>query len=156
MGEDIAHVARSRMPGILGIATRYFDLEPEVGAALAEQIAQYKSLRDRLSQPYAVLLSAQAPVDDWGWDVLMEVSGDRRAAVIFAYKANADQGSVLIKPRNLLSDSVYHLESMGSGDMGEWTGAQLMQDGIEIVHYDGSRAHVIIFAPPPLRNEPQP
>jgi alpha-galactosidase len=155
VGEDLAYVARSRMPGILGVATRYFDLEPEVGAALAEEIAQYKSLRDRLSQPYAVLLSAQAPVDIWGWDVLMEVSGDRRAAVIFAYKANADQGSVLIKPQNLVSDSVYHLESMGSGDMGEWTGAQLMQDGIEIVHYDGSRAHVIIFSPP-LRNEPQP
>lgn len=155
-GVDLAHIARSRMPGILGVGYRYFDLAPEVGAVLAQEIAQYRTLRDTLTQAYAVLLSAQAPVEDWNWDVLLEVSGDRRSAVIFAFKANGDQGSVKVKPRNLLPGTMYQLGSMGAGDMGQWTGAQLMQDGIEIVHYEGSRAHVIIFAPPPLPTEPQP
>jgi alpha-galactosidase len=139
-GEDLAHI----------------DLVPEVGAALAQEIAQYKTLRDTLTQSYAVLLSRQAPVEDWEWDVLLEVSGDRRSAVIFAFKANGDQGSVIVKPKNLVPGSMYQLGSMGAGDMGQWTGAQLMQDGIAIVHYEGSRAHVITFAPPPPSAEPQP
>jgi hypothetical protein len=34
---------------------------------------------------------------------------------------------------------------MDTGEMGTLPGAQLMQDGIELVQTDGSRAHVILL-----------
>jgi hypothetical protein len=48
---------------------------------------------------------------------------------------------------NLLPDVVYNVSSVDVGEMGALAGAQLMQDGIEIVHTDRSRAHVILLTP---------
>jgi len=146
-GNDVLHIARSRMPGILGVTYRSRDIDSQLGDALSLGIAQYKLVRDIISRAYALLLGGQAPVGDQAWDVVQEVSDDQQSAVIFAFKGNGDPGRLLVKPLNLLPDTVYNVSSVDTGEMGALAGAQLMQDGIEIVHTDGSRAHVILLTP---------
>jgi hypothetical protein len=142
---DFLHIARSRMPGILGVTYRSRDIDGQLDISLSLGIAQYKLVRDIISRAYALLLGSQAPVDPQGWDAIQEVADDQQTAVIFAFKGNADPGRLLVRPLNLLPDAVYHVSSMDTGEMGTLPGAQLMQDGIELVQTDGSRAHVILL-----------
>ncbi len=146
-GNDVLHIARSRMPGILGVTYRSRDIDSQLGDALSLGIAQYKLVRDIISRAYALLLGGQAPVGDQAWDVVQEVSDDQQSAVIFAFKGNGDPGRLLVKPLNLLPDTVYNVSSVDTGEMGALAGSQLMQEGIEIVHAEGSRAHVILLTP---------
>jgi alpha-galactosidase len=142
---DFLHIARSRMPGILGVTYRSREIDGQLDIALSLGIAQYKLVRDIISRAYALLLGSQAPVDPQGWDAIQEVADDQQTAVIFAFKGNADPGRLLVKPLNLLPDAVYNVSSVDAGEMGALPGAQLMQDGIELVQTDGSRAHIILL-----------
>jgi alpha-galactosidase len=145
VGNDFPAIARSRMPGILGVTYRSRDIDSQLSAALSLGIAQYKLVRDVIAQSYALLLGGQASANGQGWDVVQEVSGDQRTAVIFAFKGTADPGSLLVQPLNLLPDVIYGVTSVDTGDMGALPGSQLMQDGIQIVQAGGSRAHVILL-----------
>jgi hypothetical protein len=91
------------------------------------------------------LLSDQAPVDTDRWDVLEEVSDDARGAVLFAFKEGSGDGRIVVRPRSLGVDTTYDATSLDVGPLGTTRGDVLMQDGIEVVHAGGSRAHVIIL-----------
>jgi hypothetical protein len=145
VGGDFPAIARSRMPGILGVTYRSRDIDSQLSDALSLGIAQYKLVRNIISRAHALLLGGQASVNEQGWDVVQEVSDDQQTAVIFAFKGSADPGSVLVQPLNLLPDTVYDVTSVDNGEMGELPGSQLMQDGIQLVQTDGSRAHVILL-----------
>jgi alpha-galactosidase len=144
-GNDFPAIARSRMPGILGVSYRSRDIDSQLSDALSLGIAQYKLVRGIISQAYALLLGGQASVNEQGWDVVQEVSEDQRTAVIFAFKGTADPGTLLVQPLNLLPDAIYRVTSVDTGDIGALPGSQLMQDGIQIVQSDGSRAHIILL-----------
>jgi alpha-galactosidase len=146
-GNDVLQIARSRMPGILGVTYRSREIDAQLGDVLSLGIAQYKLVRDIISRAHALLLGGQAPVDEQGWDAVQELSDDQQTAVIFAFKGNGEPGRLLLKPLDLLPDTVYNVTSVDTGEVGALAGAQLMQDGIEIVHTDGSRAHVIVLTP---------
>jgi alpha-galactosidase len=145
VGGDFPAIARSRMPGILGVTYRSRDIDSQLSDALSLGIAQYKLVRNIISRAHALLLGGQASVNEQGWDVVQEVSDDQQTAVIFAFKGSADPGSLLVQPLNLLPDTVYDVTSVDTGEMGELPGSQLMQDGIQLVQTDGSRAHVILL-----------
>jgi len=144
MGNDIWNIMRSRMPGILGMTFRGGDLTEEARQALAIEIQRYKQYRTTLSRASAVLLTQQAPVD--GWDVLQELANDNLSAVVFAFKSDFSDGRILVRPRDLVSDVVYEVQSADAGLLGTATGESLMQDGIELVHATGaSLAHVLFI-----------
>jgi alpha-galactosidase len=145
-GADLPQIVRSRDPGVLGLTYRWEDLDPDTSLALAAEIARYKLLRDTITQSAAMLLSVQAPLQQDGWDVVQEVSGDQRNALIFAFKSTADDGQIVVTPQNLTSGATYDVTSLDNGVMGSATGADLMRDGVQLVHTeDGSRAHIIVF-----------
>jgi hypothetical protein len=112
---------------------------------LKQQIAEYKTYRDTVTQANAMLLSAQAPVDSNGWDVLEEVADDTRSALIFGFKGDNQDGRLIVRPRSLLPGVVYDVRSIDLGPIGSARGDVLMQDGIELIHAGGSRAHVLIL-----------
>lgn len=143
--DDLALVTRSRMPGVLGFTYRTHNLDANTAAALASEISRYKIVRDIIAQSNATLLSAQAPVADNTWDVLQEVADDGRSAVIFAFKGSADDGRWIIRPRSLLPDVTYDVQSLDIGPIGSARGDVLMRDGIEVVHNGSSRAHVLVL-----------
>lgn len=113
---------------------------------LKQQIAEYKTYREIITQANATLLSAQAPVDAGGWDVLQEVADDARSALIFGFKGDGQDGRLIVRPRGLLPDATYDVRSVDSGPIGAQRGDVLMQDGIELMHTAGaSRAHVLVL-----------
>jgi alpha-galactosidase len=145
-GGDLPQIVRSRMPGVLGATYRYTDLDQDLISGLATGIAQYKLLRGTIAQAAATLLSSQAPVAPGGWDVIQEVADDQQNAIIFAFKSDADDGSLTVQPQNLLPDTTYDVSSVDNGPMGSATGSDLMRDGVELVQTtDESSAHLIVF-----------
>jgi alpha-galactosidase len=145
-GYDLAMYVRSRMPGTLGLTYRSDNIDAATGEALAQHIQQYKVVRDIVADANATLLSAQAPVGDGTWDVLQEVKTGGGSAVIFAFKDNDEDGRILVRPRGLIADLTYTVESLDAGVIGTARGDELMQDGVEIVHSGTSRAHVLVLA----------
>ena len=142
---DFPLVVRSRTPGVLGLTYRSPDFDDRLTEDLSREIQQYKTYRDIVARANATLLSGQAPVDEHEWDVLQELADQGRRAVIFAFKGNEDEGRLVVRPRGLVADLTYQVSSLDAGDLGTASGEMLMTDGIELVHADGSRAHVILI-----------
>lgn len=143
--EDLPLLVRSRGAGVLGLTYRTDLLDAETAALLKGQIAEYKTYRDIISQSSAALLSPQAPLDVNDWDVLQEVTNDARSALVFAFKGDGQDGRLIVRPKGLLPDAIYDVQSADAGPIGAVQGALLMQDGIELIHTGGSRAHVVIL-----------
>jgi alpha-galactosidase len=144
-GYDLSLFARSRMPGVLGVTYRSDRVDEATGEMLAQEIQQYKRLRDIIADANGTLLTAQAPIADGTWDVLQEVTPGGSSAVIFAFKDNDQDGRLLVRPRGLRADAIYDVESLDAGAIGSAEGNALMQDGLEIVHSGTSRAHVLVL-----------
>jgi alpha-galactosidase len=144
-GYDLGLFVRSRMPGALGVTYRSDRVDEATGEMLAQEIRQYKRLRDIIADASATLLSAQAPVADGTWDVLQELTPGGGSALIFAFKDNGEDGRLLVRPRGLIAEATYDVESLDAGPIGAVRGDTLMQDGVEIVHSGTSRAHVLIL-----------
>jgi len=143
---DLPLLTRSRGAGILGLTYRAELLDPLTAALLAIQINEYKGYRDTIARANASLLTLQTPYDESGWDVLQELSDDGATALIFAFKAEVDDGRLVVRPRGLLPGVEYDVTSVDLGLLGSERGGVLMQDGIELNHSAGSsRAHVLIL-----------
>ncbi len=143
--DDLALMVRSRSPGVLGLAYRADDVGDDTGAALMQHIADYKGIRDVVSNAGATLLTDQAPVDELAWDAFQELAADGSQAILFAFKGNADEGTLIVRPRGLQADANYDVRSLDVGPLGSSSGDTLMRDGIGIVHAGTSRAHVVIL-----------
>lgn len=141
--DDLPLLVRSRLPAVLGMTFRVEDVDANLAEELATEIRRYKAYRAALGPTNATLLSAQAPVDLESWDVLQEMSVDAKTAVIFAYKGDSTDGRYVVRPRYLLPDVVYDVESVDYGPIGSARGDLLMTDGVELIHHEGSRAHMI-------------
>jgi len=144
--DDLPLLTRSRGAGILGLTYRTELLDPLTAALVAIQINEYKGYRDTIARANATLLTLQTPYDDSGWDVLQELSDDGFSALIFAFKAETDDGRLLVRPRGLLPDVEYDVTSVDVGPIGSARGDLLMLDGLELIHGGGtSRAHVLVL-----------
>jgi alpha-galactosidase len=144
-GPGLPFILRSRMPGILGLSYRTDTLGDDTAADIAAEITRYKTVRDIVADANGTLLSAQAPAEENGWDVLQELSPDAVQGIIFAFKETNDDGTILVRPRGLLPDASYDVESFDTGPIGSATGEALMRDGLEIIHAGGLRAHVLVL-----------
>ena len=143
--EDLPLLVRSRAAGILGLTYRTDLMDDDTAELIKQQIAEYKTYRDTIAQANAKLLSAQAPVDSTSWEVLQEVADDARSALVFGFKGDGQDGRLIVRPRGLLPGATYDVQSLDIGALGASRGDTLMQDGIELVHSGGSRAHVLIL-----------
>lgn len=147
-GSQVPDITRSRMPAVLGLAYHRFLMTGELSEQLAGEISRYKLVRDTIGRASGTLLGGQVeavPEASDGWDVVQETADDRSTAIVFAFKGNEDDGRLLVRPRHLIPDAVYEAQSMDSGIMGTASGAALMQDGIELIHAGGPRAHVVLL-----------
>ena len=66
-------VVRSRMPGVLGLTYRAADMG-DLPTRLAAADQRYKTYRDTIARASATLLSAQAPFEETGWDIVQEMA----------------------------------------------------------------------------------
>lgn len=140
---DMAMFARSRMPGSLGFTFRSSDLAESDTEQLAVQIGQYKTFREAVRGASAVLLTPQAAERaEGGWDVLEE-RADNGDVLLFAFQQPRGQGATIVRPVGLLDNAIYSVDSIDRGNLGEATGAELMERGIEIVESPFSAAHIL-------------
>ena len=143
--EDLPLLVRSRGAAILGLTYRTDRMDDETAELLKQQIAEYKAYRAIITQSDATLLSAQAPVDSTSWEILQEVTDDARSVLIFGFKGDGQDGRLIVRPRGLLPDATYDVRSVDVGPIGSARGDLLMEDGIELIHSGGSRAHVLVL-----------
>jgi alpha-galactosidase len=143
--DDLQLLTRSRMPAVFGVTYRTELLEEDTAASLAAEIEQYKRYRDVIAGANAALLTLQTPYDESGWDVLQEVADQGLNALIFGFKSEAGTDRKIVRPRSLQPATTYDVFSLGVGPIGAVRGDTLMQDGIELVHTGGSRAHLLVL-----------
>ena len=142
--KDLPLYIRSRMPGVLGLTWRSDELSAADRATIREEIQRYKSIRDLISGPSARLLTDQVDVGGGDvWDVIQHVAPDGHA-VVYAF-AGALAGRVVVRPRDLVPDASYQVQSIDFGVLAEATGADLMIDGVELEPAAVSRAHILVF-----------
>ena len=147
---DVRQIARSRMPGILGLTYAFQALDTHLIETLTREIKSYRQIRDIIAESDAILLGPQAVVDGDGWDALQELSDDRRHALIFGFKGSEGAARLHVKPVNLIPDATYSVSSFDKGFIATVTGSDLMRDGVELAHDDAdSRAHVLILSATP-------
>jgi alpha-galactosidase len=140
--DDVPLLYRSRMPGVLGIGT---GMTPEQEEISVREIALYRELRELQRDAATVLLTAQAGSGQTdGWDALEQISSTGDVA-LFAYQTDPSVESVVTSPKGLNPDAVYSVSSVDAGLIGEAIGADLMDQGIEIVASPSTSAHVLIF-----------
>ena len=142
---DLALLTRSRGVGVLGLTYRSHFLDENTAALLTLQIADYKAYRDILAQASGSLLTRQTPYDDTGWDVVEELTGDARTALIFAFESDRCDDRRIVWPQGLIDDAIYDVVSFDGGTLGAARGDALMTDGVEIVHGVVSRAHLLVL-----------
>lgn len=141
-GEDIPLLYRSRMPGVLGIGT---GMSREQEERAAGEIARYRGLRDLQVDAATILLTPQAgSANGPGWDALEQISasGD---ALVFAFQTDPAVQSIVLSPRALTAEALYSVESADSGHIGEARGADIMEQGIEVVASPATAGHLLIL-----------
>ncbi len=147
-GIDLSMLLRSRMSGALGLSAMLVNMPEGAQAEVGGQIGLYKYIRPILTNSTSMLLSRQQvdyPDAPWsGWDVVEHLSttGD---AVVMAFDTPDAESSTLVRPKGLRTDVTYRVESADYGDLGSVTGADLMNQGIQINTSDLSHSHVLIF-----------
>lgn len=143
---DLALVARSRMPGVMGLSVRTNELAESEFFLLADEIAIYKRLRPILREGSASLLLPQTPRSDaTGWDALQITSATSGDAVIFAFANPGAPGRALLRPRGLEPEARYRVESIDVGLLGVVSGAELTVNGVELNDSPISAAHILLL-----------
>ncbi len=143
---DLALYIRSRMAGALGLCFLTADLSDEDAAQISHEIAIYKDVRETLSVASGALLSSQAAVTNGpDWDVLQAAAPAGQTVVIYAYQSDDAAETVNVYPTDLQPDATYSVQSVDAGTLGVATGADLMQNGVEIVQSPSSAAHILLI-----------
>jgi alpha-galactosidase len=147
---DLSLYIRSRMASALGLCFRGAELSEADAANFAHEIDIYKGLRQTIGAAAASLLSGQATLDNGPpWDVLQETAEVSQQVLICAFQADTGVDRVLVKPTGLDSTTMYQVQSVDTGDLGEASGADLMTDGIDIRQSPNTAAHILIITPRP-------
>jgi alpha-galactosidase len=146
---DLSLYMRSRMAGTLGLCFRTDRLSADDTAAIARQIAIYKSVRDTIARASGVLMGSQATDQKSpAWDVLQETaSGTSGGILIFAYQSDRSVAKVTVRPNGLKATTTYRVRSLDQGVLGTATGADLIASGIDIVASPASAAHLLVITP---------
>jgi alpha-galactosidase len=148
--DDLSMLARSRMPGVLGLSVKTRELVKDELELLAREIAHYKRLRPILQEGSVTLLTPQVPrsasVD---WDALQVTSATTGDAIVFAFAAPEAPDRTTVRPQGLDPAATYRVESIDHGPLGVATGADLMSGGIELNDAAASDAHILVIARQP-------
>lgn len=146
---DLALLARSRMPGVLGLTIDFRGLPQADADGLARQIADYKQLRALRGTPFSITLTDPVRVDGGGpgWDVIEQVNPVSGVAAVFAFRNAGGTRSVRVVPRQLRADASYRIRGFESGVLGTASGADLMSRGLDIDVSPRSSSQIYLLEP---------
>jgi alpha-galactosidase len=145
---DLGWILRSRMPGTLGLTYRAAELADSDVERLAREIAVYKDLRETIAHASGTLLTGQAaPENGPAWDAVQLLRQDSGEAIIFAFQNDGAIETLLVRPRGLDAGAVYEVTELEGDEPWTATGADLMDDGLEIRQSFESAARVVRLRP---------
>ena len=148
-GPDLPLYIRSRMLGVLGLTFRTADLRPSAAGDITGHISLYKELRDTIKEGSAILLTRQASIDDPPeWSAVQETDAAGHT-LIFAFQNDPEVEHTILKPRSLTPDAMYDVRSVDVGPIGSASGADLMENGIEVIKTPKSAAHLLVITEQP-------
>jgi alpha-galactosidase len=147
---DLSLYFRSRMQGAFGLSFRNEAFSDTDLKAMAAEIEIYKGIRGTLSLASASLLSLQATrVDGPPWDLLQETVTGAEQLLLNVVRSDIGLDRVIVKPIGLQPTTTYDVRSVDAGPLGSASGADLMQNGIEVMNASVSAAHVLIVTARP-------
>lgn len=145
---DMGRLARSRMPGVMGLSASLHQLPQGDTDDLARYIGEYKTLRNIRGQGYAALLTAPVNIDGSGpgWDVVQHTNPLSGIVTVYGFRNASGDRRVSVRLAGLRSATTYRYWSFEDGTLGRATGAALMTNGLPL---DGSTrtASVIVVEP---------
>ncbi len=138
---------RSRMTGMLGLTLRSSDLGDEELAEMGKEIAAAKEVRAAVPVAAELLLTDQARADGASdLDAVELLSMTTGAAAVFAY-AQAGVDAYRVRLAGLDAGLRYRLSTLAGQPLGEATGADLMDAGVEIVNTSDSGSSILLVTP---------
>jgi hypothetical protein len=141
---DLRLFTRSRMPGVLGLSYGASQLDELDMAHLREETELWKSLRGLQTDASALLLTEQVGgPSSPPWDVVLLLASSRDEGIIYAYQTDRDTYAVLVRLRGLDRAATYGVQSMRTGETTVASGAQLMDEGLEIAQADDTAAQLL-------------
>jgi alpha-galactosidase len=157
---DLLTLMRSRMSGMLGGTWRAASMSEGTRTAVAGQVALYKGIRPIIQHGAGILLGPQVmsypDAPWWGWDAIEHVSTDTRDAVVIAFDTDDSAENAIVKPRALNPAVFYQVESADYGNLGTVGGADLMENGVELLPSGLTHSHVLIFRVQPGQTPARP
>jgi alpha-galactosidase len=143
--EDIPLLVRSRMPGVVGLATDIGQLGERERNELHQQIELAKQLRNvqRGATTYALTPQRHGPGE---WDVVQQVADDSGVILLFAFD-NGAADRVVVTLRGIRPDVTYEVRSADRFTLGRMRGADLIAHGFEIAPAPESAAQVLVLEP---------
>lgn len=143
--EFTSYITRSFMFGGPWIhMNRLTEMDPDHLEFAAAEVELYKSLRERLRDGRVYHLTARP--DDTFIDVLESFDPATGRAILFAYRWEAEEDRRTVRLRGLIPERAYTVTFRESGNVLVYSGADLMEQGLEIpvARYTGE----IVFVDP--------
>lgn len=147
--DDLKLLARSRMPGAMGLAVDFRGMSEGDHNRLAAQIDQFRGLRALRGQAFAALLTEPVGVGggDPGWDALQHTNPGSGVAVLYAFRNPSGDRRVRVRLAHLRPEASYRIRSLDRGTLGSASGDDLMTRGFDIDASDQSASQVFVFEP---------
>ncbi|MBA3269185.1 MAG: alpha-galactosidase [Acidobacteria bacterium] len=143
--EDIPLLVRSRMPGVVGLATDLRQLGERQRNELHQQIELAKQLRAVQVDATTYALTSQRP-GPGEWDVIQQVMSGSGVSIIFAF-ANGAANPIVVPLRGIRADVIYELRSADRVTVGRLHGADLIAHGLLIAPAPETAAQVLVLEP---------
>lgn len=147
--DDLPLLARSRMPGVLGLSVDFRGMSEGDHHRLAAQLDQFRGLRALRGQAVTALLSDPVGIggDGPGWDVVEQVDPASGTAVVFAFRNAHGERRVRVQPTGLIPGRTYRLRSLDRGELGSADADDLMALGLVIETSSRSASEVVVLEP---------
>jgi alpha-galactosidase len=149
---ELDTIARSRMLGAYGVSARLPEWTVEAFAAVQTAIAQYKQLRPALKTGrfYHLLPQAEYACPDLPpegqWEAYAVVTADRQAGAAWVFRGPDGNESRRIRLRGLDPLAHYVLEDADTGHTVAGSGAQWIEDGLEVALRERTSALIWVTA----------
>jgi alpha-galactosidase len=143
---DLPLLVRSRLPGVVGVATDFWQLTERDLNVLNQEIELAKRLRPLHAEAVTYALTPQRPgVGDW-WEVIEQVVPDSGSIFVFAVNGPG-AAPIRVDLRGVRPDVTYELRSADRGSMDVLPGAELIARGLLLEEAPESAAQVLVLEP---------
>jgi alpha-galactosidase len=144
---DLALYARSRMPGVFGLSFPPESLDERDIERVRAETDRWKALRGVQQTASAVMVSPQVLGPQSGpWDGTLLVSPGMDQAVLYAFQNDGEVTGVNMHMRGLDRAFEYVVSSDREGELGVMSGAELIDDGLDLFAAESTGAHLLTFS----------